>query len=111
MPHFRTTPRAQADLPITVFADGYRFACRTVDLSTHGVRVSHLGGLEHHVARLFYLVEFPLLSEGSAVALARPAWWQDGEAAFRIVEMADCDRLTLAEQMDAAMKSGLALYG
>lgn len=110
MTHFRSTPRAQADLPITVFADGYEFACRTVDLSTHGMRVAALGGLAHHAARPFYLVEFPLFA-GSAVALARPAWWQDGEAAFRIVAMADCDRLSLAEQMDASMKSGLALFG
>lgn len=110
MLHHRNTPRAQTDLPVTVYADGYLFDCRAVDLSTQGVRIASLGGLEHHAARPFYLVEFPIVG-GSAVALARPAWWQGGEAAFHIVAMADCDRLALAEKMDAATKSGLTFYG
>ena len=109
MMHFRNAPRAQADLATTVYADGYYFACRTVDLSIGGMRLASLGGLTHHAARPFYLVEF-LFDAGAAVALARPAWWQAGEAAFRIISMADCDRLSLAEQLDSSVKNGLALY-
>jgi hypothetical protein len=91
-----------------VHADGYAFACRTVDLSTGGFRVAGIGGLKHHEARPFYWVDLPS-GDGVATVLARVAWWQDREVAFHIIKMAACDRLSLAEKMDESVRVGLAL--
>lgn len=107
--HHRSALRAQADLPVTVYADGYVFDCRTADVSTQGMRLASVGGLAHHTARPVYLIEFPFDS-GSALAIARPAWWRGGEAAFHFVAMSDCDRLSIAERMDASRKIDLALF-
>ena len=107
--HRRCSVRAQTDVPVSVYANGSVFACRAVDLSTQGVVIERVPGLDHHDARPFYWMKFGLGDDG-VLALARPAWKKGRSQAFRFIEISDADRLTLAEEMDRASRSCLSLH-
>lgn len=109
MMHHRNTVRAQTDVRVTVHADGVAFPCRAVDLSTDGLVVEPARALSNHTARSVYWLELPL-GEAGIVVLARPAWRNGNAVAFRFIDLSECDRLTLAEHMDASLKLGLTLH-
>lgn len=108
--HHRSSLRAQADVPVTVYADGYAFEGRTLDLSTRGMRFTANPGLVYHAARPFFVVKLAFATDAPpATALARTAWWNEREAAFYFISMGETDRLSVAEKMDDSVRHGLAL--
>lgn len=96
----RISSRAQVDVPICALVDGFRHACRAVDLSPTGMvfeRTRVLAGRE-----LAQLNPFEIFLAGSRPirAQARSVWSRDRLLAVRFVRMSDADRLTIAELLD-----------
>jgi hypothetical protein len=107
--HRRSSVRVETDVSVTVYADGYTFECRAVDLSPDGVVIERTDGLCAHATRPFFWLKFPFGDHG-VVALARPAWSRGKSQALRFIELGEHERLTLAEHMDEAAKSGRLLH-
>ncbi len=106
----RASLRSQADVPVTVMADGRPFDCRAIDLSPDGARVVRSKGLLAHEGRPLYWLHF-LLGATGVRALARPTRTDGHEQSYRFVLISDTDRLTLAEHMDVAHRVfGAALF-
>jgi hypothetical protein len=105
----RSSVRAQTDLPVAVYADGFVFDCRATDISTSGVVIERARGLDSHEARPFYWLKFSIGAEG-VLALARPVWNRGRTQALKIVEIAECDRLSIAEHMDSCSRQGMVLH-
>lgn len=96
----RISSRAQVDVPICALVDGFRHACRAVDLSSTGMvfeRSRSLAGRE-----LSQLNPFEIFLAGARPirARARSVWSRDRLLAVRFVTMSDVDRLTIAELLD-----------
>ncbi len=95
----RISSRAQVDLPICALVDGYRHACRAIDLSPTGMVVERSRALvERHLTQAspfeIYLGPRPIR------ARARPVWSHERLVGVRFVWMNDVDRLTIAELLD-----------
>ncbi|MFT3773660.1 MAG: PilZ domain-containing protein [Minicystis sp.] len=100
----RISSRAQVDVPICALVDGFRHACRAVDLSPTGMVVERPRAL---LSRdLPQVSPFELyLGEGRPIrARARPVWSRDRLVAVRFVWMNDADRLTIAELLDRKVR-------
>jgi hypothetical protein len=95
----RISSRAQVDVPICALVDGFRHACRAVDLSPTGMVVERSRALASR--ELPQVSPFELYLGGRPIrARARPVWSRDRLVAVRFVWMNDVDRLTIAELLD-----------
>ena len=96
----RFGPRAHCDFPLVAIVDGFRHACRAVDLSVSGLVFERPRGLVDR--ELSQITAFELdLGAGRPIRLrGRPVWAEERLQAIRFVSMNDADRLTLAEQLD-----------
>jgi hypothetical protein len=115
----RISSRAQVDLPICALVDGFRHACRAVDLSTTGMVFERSRGL--FARELPGLAPFEIYLDGARDSRrsggARPirvrgrsVWTRDRLSAVRFVVMNDVDRLTIAEQLDRMVRLKEALH-
>jgi hypothetical protein len=95
----RISSRAQVDVPICALVDGYRHACRAIDLSPTGMLVDRTRELSERALHLVSPFEI-FLGQRPIRARARPVWSQDRLVAVRFVWMNDVDRLTIAEMLD-----------
>lgn len=99
----RFSPRAQVDVPICALVDGFRHACRAVDLSPTGMVVERSPALASR--ELPQVSPFEIYLAGRPIrARARPVWSRDRLVGVRFVWMNDADRLTIAELLDRKVK-------
>ncbi len=99
----RISLRAPVDVPICALVDGFRHACRAVDLSPTGMLVERTGAFASR--ELPQLSPFEIYLAGRPIrARARPVWSRDGLTGVRFVWMNDVDRLTIAELIDAKLR-------
>jgi hypothetical protein len=100
----RISSRAQVDLPICALVDGFRHACRAVDLSTTGMVFERSRGL--FARELCDINPFEIYLAGSRPirARGRSVWTRERLQAVRFVVMNDVDRLTIAEQLDRMVR-------
>lgn len=95
----RVSPRAQVDVPICALVDGYRHACRAVEISPTGMLVERSAALlERELPQVSPFEIF--LGARPIRARARPVWSRERLLAVRFVWMHDADRLTIAELLD-----------
>jgi hypothetical protein len=96
----RISSRAQVDVPICALVDGYRHACRAVELSPTGMVVERSRALEARALHQVSPFELYLGSGRPVRARARPVWSRERLLAVRFVWINDADRLTIAELLD-----------
>lgn len=95
----RFSTRAPIDVPICALVDGFRHACRAVDLSPTGMLVERSPALA--CRELSQVSPFEIyLGDRPIRARARPVWSRERLTAVRFVWMNDVDRLTIAELVD-----------
>jgi len=95
----RISSRAQVDVPICALVDGFRHACRAVDLSPTGMVVALPRVLASR--ELSQVSPFEIYLAGRPIpARARPVWSRERLTGVRFVWMSDADRLTIAELLD-----------
>ncbi len=92
--------RARVDLPVFSFVDGFRHACRAIDLSSTGMVISRSRALRDRDLPILSAFELHLREQGPIRGRARSVWTRDGLHAVRFVTMEDVDRLTIAEHLD-----------
>jgi hypothetical protein len=96
----RNAARIVVDLPAFCYLDGFRHACRAVDLSTTGMvvqRSRRLAEREPHQIGSYEL----LLDDGTPIHVRARTVRTDGQLlAVRFVVIHDVDRLAIAEQAD-----------
>lgn len=99
----RISSRAQVDVPVYAFIDGFRHECRGVDLSATGMVFQRSRGL---VAReISGINPFEIHLAGQSIrARARCVWGSERLQAVRFVLMHDVDRLTIAEHLDRLVR-------
>lgn len=100
----RISLRAQVDVPICALVDGFRHACRAVDLSPAGMVFEQTRALAaRHLAQV---APFEIHLPGGRPIRARGRRvWGDGRLlAVKFVVMNDADRLTLAELLDRKVR-------
>lgn len=95
----RVGSRAQVDLPVSAFVDGFRHHCRAVDLSVTGMVFERTKSLAARFVPQLSAFELALGMRPIRVR-ARTVWSQDRLQAVRFVVMNDVDRLTIAEHLD-----------
>ena len=100
----RISPRAQVDLPVYAFIDGYRHACRAVDLSTTGMVFERSTALRSRELTLLNPFEIHLGDARPIRTRARSVWTDDRLQAVRFVAINDVDRLSIAEQLDRLVR-------
>ena len=95
----RIGSRAQVDLPVGAYVDGWWHACRAVDLSARGMVVQRTKSLS---ARGVPQLNAMLLHLGALrIGLrARTVWHHGSLQAVRFVALSDVDRLEIAEHLD-----------
>lgn len=99
----RFSSRARVDVPICALVDGYRHACRAVELSPTGMLVERSAALvERDLPQVSPFEIF--LGSRPIRARARPVWSRDRLLAVRFVWMNDVDRLTIAELLDRKVR-------
>ncbi len=96
----RVSSRAQVDVPICALVDGFRHACRAVDLSPTGMVVERSRALSSRNWSQVSPFENFLGGARPIRARARPVWSRERLLAVRFVWMNDVDRLTIAELLD-----------
>jgi hypothetical protein len=106
----RSGPRTLCDYSLTALIDGYRHACRAVDLSVSGLvfeRPRSLVERELHQVTAFELD----VGRGRPIRLrGRPVWNRERLTAIRFVLINDADRLTIAEHLDRKRVLGDPLH-
>jgi hypothetical protein len=105
----RLASRAQVDVPICAFVDGFRHECRAVDLSPSGMIVELSRTLRRRALPMVNPFEIhlggrPIRTRGRSV------WARERFHAVRFVAMSDADRLTIAELLDRKARLGEALH-
>lgn len=106
----RSGPRTLCDYGFTAIIDGYRHACRAVDLSVSGLVFERSRGLLER--ELHQVTAFELdVGRGRPIRLrGRPVWNRDRLTAIRFVMINDADRLTIAEHLDRKRVLGDPLH-
>ncbi len=105
----RIASRAQVDVPICAFVDGFRHDCRAVDLSPSGMVVEVSRGLGRRALPQVNPFEI-YLGERLIRTRARSVWVHERLHAVRFVVMNDADRLTIAELLDRKVRLHEALH-
>jgi hypothetical protein len=102
--------RARTDFGV-IARDGRRKSrCRGIEVSSSGIIVDRGRAATAANDAVLIEIEIQLPERMRAIrALARPVWSRGAQLALRIVEMADVDRLTLAEHLDVLHLRGVAL--
>jgi hypothetical protein len=95
----RIGSRAQVDFPVRAFVDGFRHACRAVDISPTGMVVQRTKSLAARGAPMQAAMQLDLGHR--KIGMRVRTVWHDGPLqAVRFVVMNDVDRLEIAERMD-----------
>jgi hypothetical protein len=93
--------RARVDMPVFAIVDGFRHACRAVDLSSTGMVIERTKRLASRELVSMSAYELWLAGEAGPIqARARNVWTQGHLTALRFVVMNDVDRLNIAEHLD-----------
>ncbi len=100
----RIASRAQVDVPICAFVDGFRHDCRAVDLSPSGMVVEVSRGLGRRALPQVNPFEIDLGGERPIRTRARSVWVRERLHAVRFVAMNDADKLTIAELLDRKVR-------
>jgi PilZ domain len=100
----RIGSRAQVDLPVSAFVDGFQHPCRAVDLSVSGMVLERTKSLATRVPLQMSAFEVRLAGARPIRVRARTVWSQDRLQAVRFVVMNDVDRLTIAEHLDRLVR-------
>jgi hypothetical protein len=100
----RIASRAQVDVPICAFVDGFRHECRAVDLSPSGMVVELSRGLRRRALPQVNPFEIFLGGDRPIRTRARSVWVRERLHAVRFVAMNDADRLTIAELLDRKVR-------
>jgi hypothetical protein len=96
----RISSRAQVDLPVAAFVDGFKHDCRAVDISPTGMVVERTRSLAARTLSTLTALELQLGEARPIRVRARTVWSKDRLQAVRFVVMNDVDRLTIAEHLD-----------
>jgi len=96
----RTAARIQVDLPAWCLLDGFRHACRTVELSTTGMVVQRTRMLSEREPGQIGAYEIVLGDQRPIRVRARTVRSDGRLLAVRFVVVHDVDRLTIAEHAD-----------
>ena len=106
----RTGSRAQVDLPVGAFVDGFRHTCRAVEISPRGMLVQRGKRLVGRGLRGVCRMDLHL-EAGREIHLRGRTVWSDGPLqAVRFVVMDDVDRLDIAEHLDALARQARPLH-
>jgi len=100
----RNGSRAQVDLPVGAYVDGWWHACRAVDLSPRGMVVQRTKSLAARVVPQLNALSLDLGGKQIGVH-ARTVWHEGRLQAVRFVAMNDVDRLDIAEHLDDVARS------
>jgi hypothetical protein len=100
----RIGSRAQVDLPVRAFVDGFSHACRAVDLSPSGMVLERSKSLAVRTPFELTALELRLAGARPIRVRARTVWSQERLQAVRFVVMHDVDRLTIAEHLDRMVR-------
>ena len=96
----RNAARMMVDLPTWCFRDGFRHACRTLDLSTTGMLLFRGKSLADRDPPQIGAYEIHLDGGRPIRVRARTVRAEGNLLAVRFVVMHDVDRLTIAEHAD-----------
>jgi hypothetical protein len=100
----RISLRAQVDVPICALVDGFRHACRAIDLSPAGMVFEQTRALAERQMAQVAPFEIYLPGGRPIRARGRSVWGRDRLLAVKFVMMHDADRLTLAEMLDRKVR-------
>lgn len=100
----RIGSRAQVDVPVSAFVDGFQHPCRAVDLSVSGMLVERSRILAARLPSQMNAFELKLAGAGPIRVRARTVWSEQRLQAVRFVVMNDVDRLTIAEHLDRMVR-------
>jgi hypothetical protein len=92
--------RARVDFPVFALVDGFRHACRAIDLSSTGMVIARSRSLRDRELGILNAFELHLKDSRPIRGRARSVWTRDGLHAVRFVTMNDVDRLSIAEHLD-----------
>src|SRR5262245_48167481 len=107
----RISSRALVDLPVSALVDGHLHDCRAVDLSASGMVVERTASLARRIAPQLNAMTLDLRDGNAPIRVrARTVWTQGRLCAVRFVRLHDVDRLTIAEQLDRAVKHHQTLH-
>ena len=106
----RTGLRGRTDFRVKLYGGGRLAKCRGIEVSASGIVVDRGRAVGDSDRSLLQRIELNLPERLSAlVAWVRPVWASGTQQAFRIVDMNDVDRLSLAEHLDLLRTRGVAL--
>lgn len=100
----RSAARVQVDFPAWCLVDGFRHACRAVDLSTSGMVVQRNRVLSEREPGQLGAFELVLDARRPIRVRARTVRSDGRLLAVRFVVVHDVDRLTIAEHADRLVK-------
>jgi len=106
----RIGSRAQVDLPVSAYVDGFQHQCRAVDLSVTGMVVERSRSLAVRVPSELNALELCLAGHRPIRVRARTVWTEERFQAVRFVVVHDVDRLTIAEHLDRIVRRGESLH-
>jgi hypothetical protein len=93
----RRDTRIRSGLPFTIYVDGTARECRALDVSVSGALVERPSQRPPPLVHRVLLT----LDDGQQIeALARTVWSDETTHAVRFVQMAEFDRLEIAEHLD-----------
>lgn len=108
------------DLPAFALVDGFRHACRAVDLAPLGMVVERARAFAEREMPLTTPFEIhlagahPFMTESSRSSLVRArgraVWAKDRLVGVKFIDIRDIDRLTIAELLDHERRLGHALH-
>jgi hypothetical protein len=91
--------------------DGFLHGCRAIDLSSTGMVVERTASLAQRSAPSVTTLELHLRDGRRPIRVrARTVWTKGRFCAVRFVRMHDVDRLTIAEQLDRAVRRRQTLH-
>ena len=97
----RLSPRAPAELPVSIRNGVLTSAARSVDVSTGGILLFRSLRTFGSDDRIYLTLELTIPGEDRPLhAVARPIWSRGPFQALKFVQMSDVDRLSLAEHVD-----------
>lgn len=106
----RNAARMMVDVPTWCLLDGFRHACRTVDLSTTGMLVERTRALAERDPPQLGAYELHLDRSRPIRVRARTVRSEGRVLAVRFVVVHDVDRLTIAEHADRFARSNGVLH-
>jgi hypothetical protein len=106
----RNAARMMVDVPTWCLLDGFRHACRTVDLSATGMLVQRTRTLADRDPPQIGAYELHLEGRRPIRVRARTVRSEGRVLAVRFVVVHDVDRLTIAEHADTIARSSGVLH-